>query len=279
MSSWRAASGVSVREGEPLSRHTALRTGGPCEAWVVAHHEEAVAAVVAGCRAEGTRLSVMGAGTRTIVRDGPVPGVVMRLGTGFSGIREQHGAWWVGAATPIPAVLEACIRGSRGGLGGLAGVPGSVGASLLLDEGWSEVVVAVSVLKRGRPTDVALEDVRGKRGAIVLGVTLSLPEANAEAVAAQVRAGMRGAARQPPGSWYASVAGEPVRDVFRSVRLHMVRLRQVAIPEAAPELLVNLGGGTAEDLALLARSAFERVKKVRGDQLAPRMRWMGSTPG
>lgn len=261
---------LSVRLEEPLARHTPLRTGGCCEAWVVAHDVDAVATVVMECRKASWRLHVLGAGTRTVVRDGPLPGAVMRLGVEFTRIVDEGDSWVVGAAVPVPALVARALGEGRGGLASLATVPGSVGASVLFDDGWSDVVRSVQILRRGKVAEVERDDVIGKRNAIVLGVRVALPE-GVEALES-----IGSAAVVPPGAWYAPTRGEPVRDIFRSVRLHMVRLREVAIPDAAPELLVNLGGGTAEDLALLSRSAFERVKKVRGDQLETTIRWMGS---
>ena len=58
-----------------------------------------------------------------------------------------------------------------------------------------------------------------------------------------------------------------------------MRLRQVAIPELAPELLVNLGEGTAADLSLLHRSAIERVSRVHGIELVSRIKWTGPEQG
>ena len=82
-------------------------------------------------------------------------------------------------------------------------------------------------------------------------------------------------ARATVSSWYAP-ARAPLREVFASVRLQRVRLRSVAIPETATETLVNLGGGTAADLALLHRSAVERVKVTRGFELDSRVMWAGT---
>jgi hypothetical protein len=51
-------------------------------------------------------------------------------------------------------------------------------------------------------------------------------------------------------------------------------LRDVAIPASAPEVLVNLGEGTAADLQLLHKSALERLAAVHGDELRSRMKWI-----
>lgn len=261
---------LSVRLQEPLARHTAVRTGGVCDAYVVAHDLEAVATVVAECRAASWRLNVLGAGTRTVVRDGPVPGAVLRLGTGFTHIVDEGESWLVGAAVPVPVLVQRAQAAQRRGVARFVAVPGSLGASLRCDEGWDGLVEMVQILRRGRVAQVALDDVIGRRSTVVLGARIQLPPGP------DPLGSIGSAALIPPGAWFAPTRGEPVRDVFRSVRLHMVRLREVAIPDAAPELLVNLGAGTAADLALLSKSAVERVKKVRGDQLEAVVRWMGS---
>ena len=77
-------------------------------------------------------------------------------------------------------------------------------------------------------------------------------------------------------SWYGTKRPEQIRSTLRSVRLQSVRLRQVAIPQTAPELLINLGSGTAADLKLLHRSVVDQVKRVRGEDLASRIRFVGS---
>lgn len=268
--------GLSVRAHEPLSRHTALRTGGPCGVWVVAHELRGLATLVADCRRAGWRLTLLGAGTRVVVRDGGIVGAVGRLGVGFCTCTDDGQTWSVGASLPVPALVAAAGRAGRTGVEGFAAVPGSVGASLLHDPGWETVVESVSVLRRGKPNEVPLSSVQGRRKVVVLGARLRLGHDAPEAVAERTLAVFSAGTPVPCGSWYEATRSDGLRDLLRSARLQMVRLRQVAIPEAAPEGMINLGGGEAADLALLHRSAIERVKKVRGEQLVSRVQWMGS---
>src|SRR5688500_13225122 len=105
--------GLSVLPGDLVARHTPLRTGGPCGAFVLAHDVAGVAEVVADCRAADWKLTIVGACTRTMFRDGPVEGAVLRLGTGFCVLSED---WTVGAAYPVPALVGAAARAGRTGL-------------------------------------------------------------------------------------------------------------------------------------------------------------------
>lgn len=265
-------SSLTVRLQEPLSRHSALRTGGPCDAWVIARCDEDVAEVVHDCRQAGWKLTVLGAATRTVLRDGGVRGAVMRLGGELAALDLEE----PGAGAPMPALVELAARRGRGGLEAFVGAPGSFAGCLLHDDGWDELVAEVYVLQRGVRRSMSLPDARRKQP-IVLGARLELPERDPAEVRRAVDAAWRG---MRPTPWYVvPKAGNrrppDVREVLASVRLPLVRLRGVAVPALAPELLVNLGDGTAADLLLLHRSAIERVSKVRGIDLGSRIGWMG----
>ena len=267
--------GLAVRLHEPLARHTAWRTGGRCDAFVVVHRRDALVRVVEECRSVDWKWTLLGAGTRVVVRDGGISGVVLRLGTDF-GRMVDRGADGLeaGAAVPVPALVAAAAARGLRGLERFANIPGSLGASLQLDEGWEDVVESVSFLHRNKIRVAALDAVQGRKR-ILTGATLLLAPGEPTKIDTSMRAQLDPARCVPPSAWYEQPRKHGLRKVLRSVELPRVRLRRVAIPDAAPELLVNLGEGTASDLALLHRSATERVKKTRGVELQPRVRWLG----
>ena len=264
--------GLVVRPDERLSRHTALRTGGPCDVWVVVHREDALAGVISDCREVGWKWTLLGAGTRTLARDGAVRGAVLRLGTGFGHLRRTDLGFVVGAAVPVPALVAAARDAGWSGVERFAGIPGSFGASLALDSGWEPWVSSVRFLYRGKVREAELDEVQGRQR-ILLGATLHLGRGDADQLRRVSRKTLIAA---HPGSWYVAPKRGTIRQILASAQLPMVRLRRVAIPDAAPETLVNLGGGTAADMALLHKSASDRVKKTRGLQLTSRVRWMGA---
>ena len=59
--------GLSVLPDEPVARHVAHRTGGRCGAWVVAHDLDGLNLAIGECREAGWKLTLLGAGTRTVV--------------------------------------------------------------------------------------------------------------------------------------------------------------------------------------------------------------------
>jgi UDP-N-acetylmuramate dehydrogenase len=271
----KARPGLVVRENEPLSLHTPYRTGGPCSFWVVAHDVDAVLEVVSWARDEDHRLTVLGAGTRSLVRDGALPGVVMRLGTAFGSLCSE--SWTVGAGYPLAALAGAAASAGRAGLEAFACSPGSVGASLLHDD-WDGRVASVSIVRRNQVVEVELAEAQKKRP-VVLSARLELKQDDPAHVLR--RTGDQWAKQKPApcSSWYDPPKRGSLRRLLSSVRLPMVRLRQVAIAGTAPELLVNLGEGTAADFLLLHRSISDRISRVQGEDLQSRIKWLGSEEG
>ncbi|MBA2321843.1 MAG: hypothetical protein H0V89_11905 [Deltaproteobacteria bacterium] len=259
-----------VRLDEPLARHTAIRTGGLCGAFVVVESVDELAEVTAQCRAADWKWSLLGHGTRTVYRDGAWPGAVVRLGAAFAEVSE---GWRVGAAVPVPALVARAAEKGCAGIEDFAATAGSFGASLALDDGWDDVVADVEVLHRNKVVAMPLAEAR--KGKVILGATLALKDAEPDAVRRRVDRALAATSRTKASSWYAVPGKQSLREVFASVLLPRVRLREVAIPSTAPELLVNLGGGTAADLLLLHRSAVERVKSTRGIELDSRVLWAG----
>jgi len=268
--------GLAVRLFEPLARHTPWRTGGACPAFVTAHHADGLCLALRDCRAAGMGWQMLGAGTRVVYRDGEVAQVVVRLAGELSAIEVDGEVMRCGGGAPVPAVVAAAEAAGLTGLEGFACTPGSLGAAVLFDEPWGEVVEGVTTISRDKVVPAELEAVRRRRRSVVVGVTLRLRRDEPGAVRHRTDAAWRAQRPSPPGSWYAPPRKGTARSVLRSVQLPLVRLRRVAIPAGAPECLVNLGGGTAADLALLHRSAVDRVKKVRGITLEPNLKWVGA---
>src|SRR5215217_7331808 len=87
---------------EPLAPLTWFRVGGPAQALFMPEDENDLAYLLANLSAD-VPVTVIGLGSNLIVRDGGVPGVVIRLGRGFNDtkIEDDHR---VRAGTAVPDV-------------------------------------------------------------------------------------------------------------------------------------------------------------------------------
>ncbi len=254
--------GYTWRTDEPLARHTPTRTGGPAQAYVVVHRVEGLAAVYVRCKQEGLKRNFLGAGSRTIFRDGEVAGAVIRLGHGFCHLKASDGIVEAGAGLPLAALCSVVPQADA--LAGVRHAMGSVGASIATDEGWEPFVDQVAWFSRSKVKWGSLRDFRSTRGQpLVVGVRLKLA---VQAELPDVQAGAR---------WFDALDGDDVAAAFRAVGLQNARLRSVLLPEEHLDRLVHLGGGSARDLALFQKSIIDRVHKERGVRLGPGLAWVG----
>src|SRR5262249_50699367 len=81
-------------------------------------------------------VTVIGLGSNLIVRDGGVPGVVVRLGRGFGEVKvEADGRVRAGAAVPDVKVSRAAQEAALAGLAFFRGIPGAIGGAWRMNGG------------------------------------------------------------------------------------------------------------------------------------------------
>ncbi len=120
---------------EPLAPYTWFRVGGTAEVLLAPADEADLAEALAAIPPE-VPVAVFGLGSNLIVRDGGVPGVVVRLGRGFgaTAVEPDH-RLRVGAGVPDVKVARAAADAGIDGLAFFRGIPGSVGGALRMNAG------------------------------------------------------------------------------------------------------------------------------------------------
>jgi UDP-N-acetylmuramate dehydrogenase len=120
---------------EPLAPFTWLRVGGPAELLFLPADEDDLATFLKGLPAD-VPVHVLGVGSNTLVRDGGVEGVVIRLGRAFAAVEPRGGARiYAGAAALDAQVAKAAGQAGIAGLEFLTGVPGTIGGALTMNAG------------------------------------------------------------------------------------------------------------------------------------------------
>ena len=119
----------------PLAPYTWLRVGGPADVLFVPEDEDDLAAFLAGLD-PAVPVIALGVGSNTLVRDGGIEGVVIRLGRGFSQV-EARGDSRIHAGAAVPDAVLAREAGKAGiaGLEFYRGVPGLVGGACVMNAG------------------------------------------------------------------------------------------------------------------------------------------------
>ena len=119
-----------------IAEATWFRVGGPAEALFSPADEDDLAYVLSKLP-PGIPVTTIGLGSNLIVRDGGIPGLVIRLGGRAFGAVEIADDCRVvaGAAAPDQVVAKAAAKAGVDGLAFLRGVPGSVGGALVMNAG------------------------------------------------------------------------------------------------------------------------------------------------
>ncbi|MGB8577643.1 MAG: UDP-N-acetylmuramate dehydrogenase, partial [Pseudolabrys sp.] len=111
-----------------------FRVGGPAQVFFMPDDENDLAYFLRNLPPE-IPITVIGAGSNLIVRDGGVPGVVIRLGRGFNDVKVEDHRVIVGAAMLDVMVARAAQAAGVAGLAFLSGIPGTVGGALRMNGG------------------------------------------------------------------------------------------------------------------------------------------------
>ena len=121
--------------GDSLATMSWFRVGGPAEVLMVPADAEDLAYALARIP-ETVPVIPLGLGSNIILRDGGVPGVVIKLGRGFNGIAiEPDCRVRAGAAVPDVKVARAAADAAIDGLAFFRGIPGSIGGALRMNAG------------------------------------------------------------------------------------------------------------------------------------------------
>jgi len=120
-----------VREGVPLAPFTWFRLGGTAQYFAEPRSVAELATVVRKCREESLPVRVLGGGSNLLIRDGLLPGLVLRLSDPvFAEIKVADRVLTAGGGAKLGQVISAAVGAGLSGLENLVGIPGTLGGAL-----------------------------------------------------------------------------------------------------------------------------------------------------
>ncbi|WP_240782581.1 UDP-N-acetylmuramate dehydrogenase [Roseococcus sp. SYP-B2431] len=274
-----------VEAGASLAPFTWFRVGGPA-AWLArpADAEDLLALLAALDPA--TPLTVLGAASNLIIRDGGLPGVTLRLpARGFGSVSIEADGVVAGAAALDATVAEHAAAAGLAGLEFLSGIPGSLGGAVAMNAGayGREIVDVLDWAEIATPADLVRLDAAGLRLAyrhaelpargVVTRARLRAAPGDAAAIAgrmAEIRASRE--ATQPVrartgGSTFRNPPGQKAWALIDAAGCRGLRLGGAQVSEKHTNFLLNAGGATAADLESLGEQVRARVLEHSGIDL------------
>jgi UDP-N-acetylmuramate dehydrogenase len=270
---------------QSLSELTWFRVGGPAQVLFVPE-DEADLAYALGSLAPDVPVTVVGLGSNLIVRDGGVPGLVIRLGRGFGDIAVEGTRVRVGTAVPDVRVARAAQEAGIAGLAFLRGIPGAIGGALRMNGGaygreTKDVLIEARGVDRGGTVRTFANADMGFRyrhcgvaeDVVFTQALLQGEPGDRQTIAAEMDAITEAREATQPvksrtgGSTFKNPPGAKAWQLIDAAGCRGLKRGDAQVSELHCNFLINLGNATASEIEALGETVRARVKQSAGVDL------------
>ncbi|NLE45024.1 MAG: UDP-N-acetylmuramate dehydrogenase [Chloroflexi bacterium] len=300
LSSLAAELGASVRLNEPMSRHTAMRVGGPADMLVVCEAVDDLISAVNLAREYGVPWRVLGGGCNVLVSDSGLRGLV--LVNKAAAVEVEGYSIRAEAGGPLMALAREAVGQGLAGMTWATGLPGSVGGAIVGNAGAFEGDIAGALTSAMvlRSDGVVVEcpadwfefgyrSSRLKRGAtaeghVVLSGRFDLEPGDSQELttrAAEIQdwRQTRHPAGATMGSTFKNPPGSHAGYLIEQAGLRGYRIGGAEISHLHGNFIMNTGGATAVDVLSLIAFARETVHHRFGVDLELEIEVLGECVG
>ncbi len=270
---------------QSLAELTWFRVGGPAQALFMPEDESDLAYFLGALSAE-IPVIVVGLGSNLIVRDGGIPGVVVRLGRGFNEVAVEGTRIKAGTAVPDVKVARAAQEAGLAGLAFLRGIPGAIGGALRMNGGAygretkDALVAARAVDRAGRIHELSNADMHytyrhcgAPEDFIFTEATFEGTPGDRAAIAAEMdkitesREATQPIKSRTGGSTFKNPPGAKAWQLIDAAGCRGLTVGGAQVSELHCNFLINLGTATAADIETLGETVRRRVRASSGVEL------------
>ncbi|TWA86642.1 UDP-N-acetylmuramate dehydrogenase [Azospirillum brasilense] len=266
----------------PLSNVTWFRVGGPAEVMFRPEDADDLAGFLAGLP-DDVPVTVLGVASNLLIRDGGVPGVVIRLGRGFAGIAADGLTLEAGAAALDLNVAAVARDAGVAGLEFLSGIPGTIGGALRMNGGAygheikDVLVSAQGVTRRGERVSYdnagmgfTYRHAGVPEDVIFTGATLRGTAGDPAEIAQRMaeisgkRADTQPVRSRTGGSTFKNPPGHKAWELIDKAGCRGLTIGGAQVSEKHCNFLINQGAATAAELEALGEEVRRRVFEASG---------------
>lgn len=282
----------------PLATITWFRAGGAAEVLFRPADRDDLLVFLKARPAE-VPVTLLGVGSNLLVRDGGVPGVVIRLGRAFAGIEIREERVTAGAGALDITVALAAGEAEVAGLEFLRGIPGTIGGALRMNAGAYGVEVkdvlvealvadAAGQCRRlaGAELGLSYRHCALPEGSVFLEATFAGRQGTAADIAARMaeisaaRASTQPIRSRTGGSTFANpdpvaAKGAKAWQLIEAAGCRGLRIGQAQVSEQHCNFLINTGGASAAEIEALGEEVRRRVLDHSGIRLEWEIRRIG----
>ena len=239
-------------------------------------------------------VQILGVASNTIIRDGGIKGVVIRLGPAFGQVSTDGLRVTAGAAALDKTVAKKAAAAGIAGLEFYAGVPGTIGGALRMNAGCygaetkDVLVSAVALDRAGRRQLMSLDEMQYSYRHCSAAADLIFTEAVYEGTSdapSTITARMdeitsKREASQPirektGGSTFKNPEGHSSWKLIDAAGCRGLRVGGAQMSEQHCNFMINTDGATAADLEELGETVRAKVLETQGVELSWEVRRIG----
>ncbi len=158
----------SISNDVNLSNYSWFNLGGPAEYLFKPDNKNQLIEFLKENKKNNLNITILGAGSNTLIRDNGIKGVVIKLGANFSNIQMiDENTINVGAATLDRKVSDFAKENGIGNLEFLSCIPGSIGGAIIMNSGCykndiSKVLTSINAIdiKECQEKEIKREDIK-----------------------------------------------------------------------------------------------------------------------
>lgn len=275
-----------IREQEPLAPLTWFRLGGNAEYFAEPTRVEELCELLSRCYESELPVRVLGAGSRVLVPDDGIQGLVIHLSApAFCQIQVAAPEITVGGGAKLSHVVSAAVGAGLAGLENLVGIPGTVAGALRSNARslgssigqWTQAATLIN--RRGEIMTRQRGEMRFSYGEssldelVLLDARFTLETADpAELTRRMQKSWIVKRAAQPStamgiGRIFKDAQGMPAEEVMEQANLRGASVGKARVADGNANYIVTEPGATSQDVTQLMEQMRDKVSAELGIDL------------
>jgi UDP-N-acetylmuramate dehydrogenase len=261
---------------ENLSKYSWFNLGGPADVFFKPENIEDI--IYFFEKVKPQKFTIIGAGSNTLIRDGGIKGVTIKLSSAFSYAKlDSENLIEVGAATQDKKVADFAMDNSLAGLEFLACIPGSIGGAVRMNTGCygddiSKILHSIKVIDaEGIPKEILARDIKFsyrstnlENNLLITSVKLTGKHLMKHKIKEKQKAMIERKKNSQPsqiktcGSTFKNLKNKKAWELIKESNCENFKVGEAKISEKHCNFFVNSGKATSKDLEEL----INKVKKT-----------------
>ena len=279
--------GSKIRYNEPMSKHTTLKVGGNADVLVMPEDVNDIINALSYAKENNIPVTVIGNGSKLLVLDKGIRGIVIKLGSKFADINVTDEYITVNAGMTLPRLAIIAKDNSLSGLEFAAGIPGNVGGAIYMNAGaygseMANVIQEVTYIDENLNVQTVSNEqcefgyrksiFRGSKK-IILSAKLKLQHGDKQEIEALMKNNNEARRTKQPleypnaGSTFKRPEGYFVGKLIDDLGLKGYKIGDAQISTKHSGFIVNTGKATAQDVLNLINYVKEKVLEANGVKL------------